>query len=227
MGKWLARTIISLGIRLVTRLQVSGYENIEGIQNGIFVGNHIGRLDGVLVYFLARQRDVILLVAEKYEKVGFVRWFVNRLDGIFVDRFNADFTALRKVLRRLKKGGILAISPEGTRSPNGALQMGWPGASFLALKSGLPVVPVAFTGCEDSVFFPNLRRLRRTPIQVRVGKAFIVQTIPGMDREAEIQLHTDEVMCQIAALLPPSYRGVYANHPRLLELLAEAAAENE
>jgi 1-acyl-sn-glycerol-3-phosphate acyltransferase len=227
MGKWFARNMISLGVRLTTRLQIVGYENTRGIEKGIFVGNHIGRLDGVLVYYLARHLEVILLVAEKYEKVAILRWFVNQLDGIFVDRFNADFTVLREVLRRLKKGGVLAISPEGTRSPNGALQTGWPGASFLALKSGLPVVPVGFTGCEDTIFFPNLRKLRRTPINIRVGKPFYIRPVPGMDREAEIQLHTAEVMCQIAALLPPSYRGVYADHPRLLELLAEAQPGSE
>ena len=226
MGKWLARSLISLGVRLTTRLQVIGLENARGIENGIYVGNHIGRLDGILVYYLARHLDVILLVAEKYQKVAILRWFVSRLDGIFVDRYNADFTALREVFRRLKKGGILAISPEGTRSPNGALQAGWPGASFLALKTGLPVVPVSMIGCEDSIFFPILRRLRRTPVLIRVGKPFYLVPVPGLDRQAEIQLHTEELMCRIAALLPPAYRGVYTDHPRLQELLAETQSSS-
>ncbi len=134
IGKWLARTLISLAIRLSTRLEIIGQENIQGIENGIFVGNHIGRLDGLLVYYMARQQDAFLLVAEKYQKVAWIRWFVKRMDGIFVDRYNADFTVLREVLRRLKKGGILAISPEGTRSPDATLQKAWPGASFIALK---------------------------------------------------------------------------------------------
>lgn len=221
MGKWLARFIVTLVVRLTTRLEVVGIENTRDLKNGILVGNHIGRLDAVLVYYLARQRDVILLIAEKYQKIALMRWFADQLGGIFVDRYNADFAVLRKVLKRLKEGGILAISPEGTRSPNGRLQQGWPGAGFLALKSGVAVIPVGLTGCEDAVFFPNLRRLRRTPVLIRVGKPFFMLPVAGMDRQAEIKHHTDEIMCQIAALLPPSYRGVYADHPRLQEILAE------
>lgn len=222
MGKWLARQIIHLIIRLTTRLEVQGLENIQGVQNGIAVGNHIGRLDALLVYHFTQREDIIMLVAEKYQRVPLVRWFARQLDWIFIDRYNADFTVLREVLKRLRKGGILTISPEGTRSPNAQLQPAWLGTSYLAVKSGSLLIPVGLAGSQDGEYLANMRRFRRTLVRIRVGAPFILPHLPNMDREAELQRHTDEIMCRIAALLPPSYRGVYADHPRLKELLGSS-----
>ena len=221
MGERIVRFLIDLFIRLVARIDVEGLEHIQGLQSGIIAGNHIGRLDAVLIYGFTRRSDIIMLVAEKYQEVPFARWFVRQLDAIFIDRFNADFTVLRQVLKRLRQGGILVLSPEGTRSPNAALQEAWPGASYLAMKSGVPVIPVGLAGSEDSKFFSNLRRMRRTKVTVRVGKSFFLPPLSALDRQADLQHGTDEIMCQIAAQLPPSYRGVYADHPRLKELLAD------
>jgi 1-acyl-sn-glycerol-3-phosphate acyltransferase len=117
------------------------------------------------------------------------------------------------------------MAPEGTRSPNGALIEARSGASYLAAKAGTQILPVAVTGTEDHVVFPNLKRLRRANVVIRVGKPFRLPPLPRQDREAVLQQYTDEMMCRIAALLPPEYRGFYAQHPRLLELLNETADE--
>jgi len=152
------------------------------------------------------------------------RWFVRQLDALWIDRYNADFSALRQALNRLKKGGVLVLAPEGTRSPNAALQKAWPGTSYLAAKAGAPIVPVAAVGCEDAKFFPNLKRLRRTQVTVWAGEPFKLPPVPVQNREAVLEQYTDEIMCRIAALLPPSYRGYYADHPRLKELLSGNAS---
>jgi 1-acyl-sn-glycerol-3-phosphate acyltransferase len=52
-----------------------------------------------------------------------------------------------------------------------------------------------------------------------IGEAFTIPPLPVMGKEEALKTATDEVMCQIAALLPESYRGVYADHPRTIELL--------
>jgi len=52
-----------------------------------------------------------------------------------------------------------------------------------------------------------------------VGKPFKLPPLAPAERNSELRRHTDELMCRIAALLPPHNRGVYANHPRLTELL--------
>jgi 1-acyl-sn-glycerol-3-phosphate acyltransferase len=129
---------------------------------------------------------------------------------------------MREAMKRLKKGGILVMAPEGTRSPTGALIEGRAGSGYLAAKTGVPIVPVGVTGSEDKVVFPRLRHFRRAIIVARVGKPFTLPPLKGEGREAAMQRDTDEIMCRIAALLPPACRGVYTDHPRLKELLAEA-----
>jgi 1-acyl-sn-glycerol-3-phosphate acyltransferase len=160
--------------------------------------------------------------AEKYRQVPLLYWLGNQLGVIWVERFNADFSAVRATLARLKKGGVLVLAPEGTRSHTGALQEAWAGVSFLAVKAGVPIVPVALIGSDDSLVFSNLRRLKRTLVTIRVGKPFMLPPISG-DRDSALKSYTDEIMCRIAALLPPERRGVYAEHPRLKELLQDAS----
>jgi 1-acyl-sn-glycerol-3-phosphate acyltransferase len=66
----------------------------------------------------------------------------------------------------------------------------------------------------------NLKRFRRSKITVRAGDLFHIQIPKGKGREQAMREATDEIMCRIAALLPEKYRGVYADQPRLKELLA-------
>lgn len=220
MGKKMARLLINLIIALTARLEVHGLEHMQGLKSFVIASNHIGRLDALLIYRFTNRQDIIMLVAEKYRRIPLVRWFVKQLDAIFIDRFNADFTVLRTALKRLKGGGILVLAPEGTRSPTAQLQEAWSGASYLAIKTGAPVLPVALTGSEDAFFFGNLKKLRRTKVTIRVGETFNLPSLSEGDRQTALQDATDEIMCRIAALLPPEYRGVYSDHPRLKELLS-------
>jgi 1-acyl-sn-glycerol-3-phosphate acyltransferase len=221
MGQRSARFLINLFITLAARIEVHEAERVYQQKEGfVIASNHIGRLDAILIYNFIDRKDIIMLVAEKYREIPLARWFVKQLDAIWIERFNADFSALRQALNRLKKGGVLVLAPEGTRSPNAALQKAWPGVSYLAAKTGAPIIPVALVGCEDAKFFPNLKRLRRTQVTVYVGEPFTLPAVPMQNREVVLQQYTDEIMCRIAALLPPAYRGYYADFPRLKELLS-------
>ena len=213
--RWIARTLL----HLLARIEVVNIENLPHSGGFIVAANHLGRMDIPLVYCFLDRDDVVLLVAEKYRKYGIVRWLVEQMDVLWLDRFSSDFHALRRTLDRLQAGAALVIAPEGTRSTTGALLEGKPGASYLAAKSGMPVVPVGATGTEDELVKQQLKHFKRLHITVRVGKPFCIPPVKGRDREAALQRSTDEIMCQIAALLPASYRGVYADHPRLKELL--------
>ncbi len=93
------------------------------------------------------------------------------------------------------------------------------GVAFLASKSGFPVLPVAVTGTEDRVIVENLKHLRRSKITVIAAELMYIDIPKGKEREESMRQATDEIMCQIAARLPEKYRGVYADHPRLKELL--------
>jgi 1-acyl-sn-glycerol-3-phosphate acyltransferase len=221
MGYKITRLIISLIVRLFSRLEVRGLEYVPSSGPYVAATNHLGRLDPLLAYYISDRQDIIMLVAEKYSKTAIGRWIVKQLDAIFVDRYNADFAALREALKRLKAGGVLVLAPEGTRSKTGALIEAWPGVSYLAAKAGAPIIPTALIGTEDNNVMDSLRRLRRPKVVIRIGEPFTLPPIPSNERDAALQAYTDEIMCRIAALLPPSYRGVYADHPRLKELLED------
>jgi 1-acyl-sn-glycerol-3-phosphate acyltransferase len=213
------RFFVRFFLGLIARVETIG---IKQIPSGGFViaANHIGRLDAALGYYVLDRPDIIIVVAEKYAKYAIFRWLVKLTNGMFVDRYNADIHAIRETLRRLQQGQIFTITPEGTRSKSGNLQEAKPGAIYLAWKAGVPVVPVALTGTEDAVVVERLKHFKRLEIKITAGQPFSMpQELKGQDREAAIQQYTDEVMCRIAALLPAERRGVYADHPRLKELL--------
>jgi 1-acyl-sn-glycerol-3-phosphate acyltransferase len=220
MGYKIARFLINLIVRISSRVEVYGLENLPDEGSCVVASNHLGRLDAFYTYYFIERDDIIMLAAEKYKNLAIARWFAKQLDAIWVDRFNADFAAIREALKRLRAGGVLVLAPEGTRSKSGALQEAHAGGSYLAAKAGVPIIPAALTGTEDTHVVAQLRRLRRPHVVLRAGEPFTLPPIPNENREAALQEYTDEIMCRIAAMLPPSYRGVYADHPRLHELLA-------
>jgi 1-acyl-sn-glycerol-3-phosphate acyltransferase len=215
------RTLIRLMINLVGRIEVTGIENIPTSGATIAVSNHLGRLDALMPYRFCDRLDITMLIAEKYYANPFFRYLGKQLDGIFIDRFNADVGALRQAFNRLKRGDLLVMAPEGTRSNTEGLIEGKPGSGYLAAKAGVPIVPVGITGTEDRLVAQQLRHLRRAKIKAQIGKTFTLPPFDNKNREAAVQHATDEIMCQIAALIPPHNRGIYADHPRLAELLAQ------
>jgi 1-acyl-sn-glycerol-3-phosphate acyltransferase len=212
------RFITRIILRLIARVELIDFDRIPKTEPIIIVSNHLGRLDAMLGYILIDRQDVIMLVAEKYEQVPLWRWVGNKLDVIWINRFDADIHALRETTRRLKKGGVLAVAPEGTRSPTESLQKGKPGAAFLAAKANVPLMPVVLWGTEDRVVKERLRRFKRLNITIQAGEAFALPPMDRQNRDAYLAEQTEEIMCRIAALLPEKYRGVYADHPRLYEL---------
>ena len=211
---WLIRVIINL----IANVKIDGMENIP--KNGGFViaTNHLGRLDVALLFY-ALDGDFILTIAEKYEHHWLFGPIGNAMDGIWLDRFNADVPAIREVLTRMKAGGILVIAPEGTRSKTETMAEGKPGVAYLALKAGLPIVPVGLVGTEDRVVVERLQHFKKSEIKIIVGRSFNLPPIQRKDRDVSLKQYTDEIMCRIGVLLPEKYRGVYAEHPRLKELL--------
>lgn len=207
---------------LIADVEVVGFDKLPATGGYIIAANHIGRLDAALPFYIIDRPDIIMVVAEKYQKYTFYRWLTKLVDGMFIDRQNADIRAIRATLRRLQQGGVLTITPEGTRSKSGNLLEAKPGAIYLAWKAGVPVLPVALTGTEDVIVVERLKRFKRLRIKVVAGDFFTLPAeVKGLGRDAVLQQYTDEVMCRIAALLPPERRGMYAEHPRLKELLSK------
>ena len=213
------RFLIRTLLRLIARVEIHGIENVPLTGGMILASNHIGILDIVMVYFAINRTDLFIPVAEKFGRVGWIRWLGKHLNFLFVDRFNPDLKAIRKMISLMENGKCLVIAPEGTRSLTGSLNEGKPGVAYLAARSGFPVVPAAITGTADNVILANVKRFRKSHITLTGGKPFTIPPMPNKDRDATLQKYTDEIMCRMAALLPEKYRGVYAEHPRLKELL--------
>ena len=216
----LLRFLIRIGLNLIARFEIRGKENVPLTGGMIIAANHLGILDIVMVYFELDRTDLFIPVAEKFEKIGWIRWLGKQLNFLFVDRFNPDLKALRKMIALMEEGKCLIIAPEGTRSRVGSLNEGKPGVAYLAARSGFPIVPAAITGTADQVVLGNVKRFRKSNITLTGGKPFIIPPLPKENRDEALKNYTDEIMCRIAVLLPEQYRGVYANHPRLKELLA-------
>ena len=227
MGQRILRFLARLLLPIMARVEIYGFDNIPAslMKAGfIFAPNHLGRLDTALLYYALDRDDLIMAVAEKYQNYFITRLLVRMMNGFFINRYEADARAVREILRRLQKGDYLAMAPEGTRSKTGGLQEGRLGVAFFASRAGVPVIPVGVTGTEDRVIIDNLRHFRRGHITVTVGKPFILAPVRGPNREEKLKEYTEDIMCRIAALLPESYRGVYADHPLLKQYLAEQHA---
>lgn len=214
------RSIVRFIMGIISDIEVVGTENIpQGNINLLGASNHLGRLDTAVLLCVIDREDIIMAIAEKYKNHPLYGAIGRAVNGIWLNRFEADFSALREILVRMQKGGLMAIAPEGTRSKTEALQEGKMGVAFLASKSGYPVMPVALTGTEDRKVVESLKRFRRLKIKVVIGEMFTIEIPKGKGREEALRKATDEIMCRIAAMLPENYRGVYEDHPRLKELL--------
>ena len=174
----------------------------------ILVANHVNSLEIPVLYrHLQPRRVTALAKAETWDNplLGFL---FDLGEGIPVRRGQFDMTAVRRALAVLAKGDLLAVAPEGTRSNDGRLRRGKPGVVLLAVRSGAPLLPLAFYGGEK--YRRNLAQLRRTDFHIVVGQPFYVNAAGARMTGALRQHIADEIMYQLAPLLPPIYRGYYS-----------------
>jgi len=212
------RQILARLILGFSRVTFKGCEYLPK-EGGVLVAtNHISRMDTLLLFINPSRTDITALVADKYKSYPLFNWICQTGGVIWLDRKNADFGAVRAAVDALKQGVALGIAPEGTRSTTAQLQEGKQGIALVALKAGVPIVPVGISGSED--VFKKMFTLRFPKITVSFGPAFTLPPLDRDHRDEQMKQYTDEIMCRIAAQLPEPYRGVYKDHPRLQELLS-------
>ncbi len=202
---WMLRLVA----RLLTRLRVDGLENVPRQGPFILLINHIHYLDPFIVA-AAMPRPITAM--SKIENFSIpVMGLIFRLWGaIPVRRGEADRQAIKKVLQELKdEDTLMLLAPEGTRSPDRALQEAHHGLAYIAHRSQAAIIPVAITGTAD--FHHCLKRLRRTPIQLKLGRPFYLRANSRRPDRQAMQTMTTEAMYQLAALLPPDHRGLYSD----------------
>ena len=221
----LLRVVVGTLIRILCRLEVQGLEHIPNQGSFILVSNHLHWLDSPLLGVVFPYRCCVF-AGEKWETHWLLGPFLRSLGAIFVNRGEVDRRALRHAYSVLRGGGVLGMAPEGTRSKTGSLQRGRSGAAYIAYRGGASLLPSVSTGQVN--LFPSLRRFRRARVRVAFGPPFEPPPIPSGDKANVAQIHefSEEIMYRLAAMLPPAYRGVYADvedeRPDLMALYAPA-----
>lgn len=203
---WKMHQVISAIFHVLTRMEVTGADYIPAEGGCLLVTNHISRLDTPAL-LVAATRRIYPLAADKYKSFPVFNWLLNISEAIWINRTEFDREALLNSIAVLKRGDVLGIAPEGTRSRSGALQKAKSGVAFLAARTGVPIVPVGITGTNTMMQdFSHLRRMR---ICVTFGEAFYLPKYGKLTAD-ELNATTDLIMGRLAVLLPPHYRGVYA-----------------
>jgi len=221
----ISRWIFELAYSLLSHRDISGVENIPGAPPYIVVANHLSYFDAPLLFTILKVERITGWAAEKYQHHPLYGPFVSWHGGVFIQRGKVDRKAISTAMDRLQNGYVFGIAPEGTRSNTGSLARGKTGAAYLANEADVPIVPFAIFGTDKAL--GDLMHFRRPHLSVRAGEPFHLPPIHEETRSADLRRNTDEIMCRIAAMLPPSYRGVYSNHPRLKEFLADPASQTQ
>jgi 1-acyl-sn-glycerol-3-phosphate acyltransferase len=205
-ARWVIVRLLRLLVRLLTRVHSTGFENLPPDGPVLVVSNHLGDADLVIGLVFAARPVEVVSKADFYD-FPVLGWLMETYGVIWVHRGRPDRRALHAVLDGLAEGRVIAIAPEGRESVSGALEEGTPGAAYLALKSGAPILPVTFTGTENRNVYGNLKRLRRAEISLTVGKPFHLD-LNGNWRQT-VDRGTHQIMLTLAEQLPPEYRGIY------------------
>ncbi len=172
----------------------------------ILMINHVNWTDPFLVLAAFERVMFPMAKVETFEDPR-TRWLLQPYGAIPVHRGAVDLQAIKAATQVLKEGGMVLISPEGTRSKTGGLIQAQEGLAFLATRTDAQLVPVAITGSAE--IFPSLKRLRRANVDITLGPPFRMDTGGRKADRALLQSLTDDAMRRLAALLPEAMRGVY------------------
>ena len=190
---------------------VTGRENVPQSGSLIVVANHVNVADPMLL-LCAFPRWVTYMAKDELFRYPFLGPLM-RSGGVFPVARTGSVQEKRDAMRQaeglLAQGHVLGLFPEGKRDRTGVLLPGKPGAAILAAHSGAPLIAVAVSGTEQ---MRGLNWLWRRPkVTVTIGKPFrLSRTGSRISRSVAAGL-TDEIMRQIAALLPKEHRGPYAD----------------
>jgi 1-acyl-sn-glycerol-3-phosphate acyltransferase len=193
---WLAGYV---PLRLLYRLRFVDTENLP--RSGPFVvsGNHVSYLDPVLLALSTFRPISYMAKTELFEGARWFAWLLRHLRAFRVRRDRADREALVEAKRRLDAGGIVGIFPEGTRT-DGRLGEAHGGAALVALRSGVPIVPVGIVGTGDAL--PrDARRVRLARVTIAFGAPMHPQDAPAGSRRERVEALTGMLMERIADAL--------------------------
>ncbi len=201
------RSWVRLILLWSTSRDIQGRANVPRRGAFILASNHFSVGDPPIITGTLPRR-IAWMTKEELFHVPLLGILYRLFGCVPVRRFEADLKALRLSQDVLRRGRVLGMFPEGTRSGGKGLTRGEPGTALIALRSGVPVVPVAIWGTEN-VKLPR-DFFRRTRVHLRFGEPFTLPRRPRLAKE-DVERGTEAIMKSIAQLLPPQFRGVYAD----------------
>ncbi|MFP7364438.1 lysophospholipid acyltransferase family protein [Corynebacterium callunae] len=207
-------------LRVYNRPEIEGGENIPSQGPAILASNHQAVMDSFYFPLLCPRQITFPAKAEYFTGTGlkgrFQKWFFTAVGQEPLDRTadNAMDSLMNTAKKVLGRGDLFGIYPEGSRSPDGRIYKGKTGMAYVAMETGVEIIPIAMIGSRNAnpigTTIPRPAKVRvkvGTPIDPR---AFIAEK--GLELgsyEAARQL-TDHVMFILADLTGGSYVDAYA-----------------
>jgi 1-acyl-sn-glycerol-3-phosphate acyltransferase len=223
----LSRIVAGPFLHTIWRPKVTGAEHVPASGGAILAANHQSVVDSIFLPLMLDRPVTFSAKAEYFTATGprARLWaaYLKATNQLQMDRDGprAAQDTLAAALTLLQDGNLFAIYPEGTRSPDGRLYRGRPGVGWLALKSGLPVLPVAIIGTRR-VLPPGRMVPRPGRIEVRIGAplTFAPEITAGPPGKAR-RLIAEQVISAIQQLSGQEYVHMFASDRK-----AELAAAN-
>ena len=198
-------------LRLTTRpilrglfgFQISGLERLPRDGPFVVAANHHNYLDAVVLGAAVPRKITFLVMPSVYRSTPFHPAFHRHVGSIPINIERPDPGAIKRALRVLESGGVVGIFPEGPSSLNGRLVGGKPGVATIAIRSGVPVVPVAIPGTYEALTRSTFYIPRPHPLTIRFGEPL---SFARLRREMRLsnavrQEVTQRIMTEIAKLL--------------------------
>jgi 1-acyl-sn-glycerol-3-phosphate acyltransferase len=199
---WVAlQTIVRIISFFTMRIHLRGRHNIPRKGPYIIAANHLSWMDIPLIPTFIPGKVTFMAKEEAFHSP--IGWLVRFLGAFPVKRGEGDRQAIRAAEQQLKQNKVFMIFPEGHRSETRQMAKGKAGLGMIALRSDVPVLPVAISGSEK-----GLKKFG-AQITISFGKPIILKPKGIKITREDIEASTEEVMHAIAAMLPPRYRGVY------------------
>ena len=212
------RPIVKLLQVGVGSVSISGLEHLPDSKPYMLVLNHMSKADPPLVLLAYKDAHIRFFAGEKWKRHKIFGPILGWAGAVYINRGEVDRQALRGALNAIQDGHVFALAPEGKRSKVGALIKAKDGVAYLAARANIPIVPMGIINSD--IIGANLKRLRRTKLQLIVGKQFKLPELAHRPKSAELSAYTHFIMIHIAAILPKRYWGYYAESFALKAFLA-------
>jgi 1-acyl-sn-glycerol-3-phosphate acyltransferase len=215
---WLLKRIILGPVLLaIFRPWVRGDENVPEEGGAILASNHLSFSDSIFLPLVVKRRVTFLAKSDYFTGRGIkgrlTAGFFRGVGQLPIERTGgrASEAALETGLKLLRRGDVLGLYPEGTRSPDGRLYRGKTGVARLALEAGVPVLPVAMIGTDKVQ--PIGRRLPKLGrVGIVIGRPLDFSRYDGMeDDRFVLRSITDEIMYELMELSGQEYVDIYAS----------------